>query len=269
LNSFSPQNLTKLEILRPGSIGDSLGLQIASMGLHLSKLYLPVLNRGVGADTIEQLLESQSRTLIELQLNCSSMQDSRLLTFPRMEKLSNLDMMITHPWNNDYTNFTPCIDYQAQFPKLKVLRIELGIYNDVNFINYFFNSNKTVASSRNLEELDISFSGFRDEKFIEIVAGIFPSIKKLRLDGYGNKIFSSICKNMQELQCLELYLIYGFNVDDQMTGIPKDVCTRILKDNNKDKLLKDIKLEEVQIHAGVSSLTSMQYTFLCIDFLPK
>lgn len=254
LISLSPRHIQNLRVLRPGSIGDRLGVAIASMGLKLTKLYLPVLNRAVTAEVIEQLLYSQKGTLEEFQLNCSTMQDSRLLTFPRMEKLLSLHIMITHPWNNDYTPFTPPIDYGTQFPRLVTLRVELAIYNDANFINYFFPLGNKTQACKTLRELDISFSGFRNDKFIETVAAIFPSVKKLRLDGYGNKIFASIFLHMQNLESLELYLIYGFNVDDQMTGISKDVCSRVRKN---DKVLRaGGLLDYVVVNASLCSLKS-------------
>jgi hypothetical protein len=254
--SLSPTQRETLRILRPGSIGDELGLTISELGLKLNKLYLPVLDRDVSAKTIELLLQDQRNTLEEFQVNCSTMQDSRLIVFPKMNKLRHLHMIITYPWNNDYTVFTPPINYEGQFPRIKVLKLELAIYSDFGFISYFFPRKTNYPTvSLSLVELDISFSGFRDEKFIETVAEIFPNLSRLRLDGYGSKIFSSICLHLQNLEHLELYLIYGFNVDDQITGIPKEICVKLRK-QCAAQVVDSVKIDDpIQVYPSLRSLT--------------
>jgi len=254
LMSLSQRQKDNLRVLRPGSIGDDLGVHITELGLKLSKLYLPVLNRNISVKTIELLLQNQQNTLEELQLNCSTMQDSRLVEFPRMSKLKQLHMIITYPWNNDYTVCTLPISYEEQFPSLEGLKLELAIYNDLGVFSYFFPRSKTVSDT--LIELDLSFTGFRDDMFISTLAEMFPNLKRFKLDGYGSKIFSSVCMYLQNLQQLELHLIYGFNVDDQITGIPKEECSKLRKKiSSGETNFSSIEDDAIQTHPSLCSLT--------------
>lgn len=245
-----------IHTLRPGSFGDALGSTLGQQ-LKLTTLHLPVLNRDISPETVESLLLSQAATLEELQLNLSSMNDKtkRLLSFPKMKKLKSLQITITYPWNNDYTPFSPGIQYAQNFPSLQILKLEVGLYNDQNLVNYFFPQKAEAASSSSsVTELDLSFSGFRDEKFIKNLANLFPSLKTLRLDGFGSRIVQQIFTHLQNLECLELYLIYGFNLDDQMTGIPKELCSQLRKEP-VSKLL-ELKVEDLQVTASLASLSS-------------
>lgn len=238
--------------LYPGSVGTTLLTSLADYGLKsLKKLHLPVFSGEVSAQSVEHLLINLKGTLQELQVNCSSMQDSRMIHFPRMEKLLSLHMIISVPWKNVYTLFTPSIEYQSQFPVLETLKLELAVYHDFGFIHYFF-PNSTGSVCRTLRELDISFSGYRDEKFIGIVAKIFPNLAKLRLDGYGNRILASICLYLQNLEYFEMYLIYGFNVDDQLTGIDRKICNEMRKCEN----YLDFKADHAQVLPSLSNLSS-------------
>lgn len=246
------QQRNNLVSLYPGSVGSGLLTSLADYGLYsLKKLHLPVFSGEVSAQSVEHLLSHLKGTLEELQINCSSMQDSRMIQFPRMEKLLFLHMIISVPWKNVYTLFTPSIQYQNEFPVLETLKLELAVYHDFGFIHYFFPSGGT-SECRTLRELDISFSGYRDDKFIGIVAKVFPNLRKLRLDGYGNRILASICLYLQNLEYFEMYLIYGFNVDDQLTGIDRKTCNEIRKCEN----YLSFELDDAQMVPSLASLTS-------------
>ncbi|CAL8100141.1 unnamed protein product [Orchesella dallaii] len=239
--------------LYPGSVGENLLKGLADYGLSsLKKLHLPVLNGEVSAQSVELLLMNLKGTLQELQINCSSMQDSRMIHFPRMEKLVMLHMIISVPWKNVYTLFTPSIEYHYQFPVLETLKLELAVYHDFGFIHYFFPANNGSVC-RSMRELDISFSGYRDDKFIGIVAKIFPNLVKLRLDGYGNRILASICHYLQNLEYFEMYLIYGFNVDDQLTGVDRKICNEI----RKSERYLDFKVDDTQVLPSLANLTKL------------
>jgi len=267
LISLSMEQRKHLKELRPGCIGENLGRSLTFLNLNLSKLFLPVLNRDMTANTLEMLLASQRSTLTELQINCSSLQDSgKLLTFPNMSMLNVLHVIIAFPCdkNNDFkVNNVPPIDYTAQFPVLRSLKIELSVYMDSEIIKYFF-SGKSCQSS--LTELDISFKGFRDEKFIPNVSNMFPSLTTLRLDGYGNKILHHICLCLPDLVHLEVRMIFGFNVDDQLTGISKNVCGQLrMSDELTAIALPEndiVNWEKVELSPSLCSLTSeFEYEF--------
>lgn len=252
---LTPTQRENLISLCPGSVGESLLVSLADYGLStLKKLHLAVLSGEVSVHSVELLLMNLKGTLQELQVNCSSMQDSRMIHFPRMDKLLVLHMIISVPWKNVYTLFTPSIEYHNQFPVLETLKLELAIYHDFGFIHYFFPSGAsgTTSTCRTLKELDISFSGYRDEKFIGIVAKLFPNLAKLRLDGYGNRILASICLYLQNLEYFEMYLIYGFNVDDQLTGIDRKICNEI----RKSQRYLDFKMDDAQVLPSMANLSS-------------
>lgn len=243
-NIFNNLRVLKLGVLNESGFEtlDFLGKE----GVHLRELSVEGIGGNVQARTLTNVLYKQKNTLSILDLG-KVMNKNReavlILDLPPMENLKHLKIHLSSKMRFQ------TVDLCKKVPRLRQLHIA-GDSREKDCLNGFFQASGNIASLRKLEIL------MQLEYHYENLAGfaeLFPNVTALTLGKPSKNCLKILWSLWPELR--ELKVITGcHHIDEVLTGIPFEVCQKMLADRDYDEDILDWYIDEPSIRNLKSKL---------------
>jgi len=203
-------------------------MDMSQAGLRLKTLQFRMRNVTLQENSFTTLLQSQSKTLVELKLREERTGSNFIVKFPKMERLSVISISSVCEFEENSLTFGP-FGFQEHLPAIKTLELWDCFGREERWSAFFL----AVSPSYSLEKLELP-AQFRNTSLAQNISVVFPYLKKLKVgfslrpenESVLRTVYSSL-KNLEELQIITDMDHQNENIDHILTGFSKEVCKKL------------------------------------------
>lgn len=228
---------------------------------ELKRLHLRLRNSFIHQDCITSLLERLANTLEELCITEEGHGSRVAVNFPRMKRLSKLTISSICEFEQNFVTVLP-FSYSERLPRLTCLDLWDCFGTEKRYEQLLISE---AATSQSLKKL-VFPSQFRNVTLVQNVPTVFPNLKSLTLVfstrtenlAVIETVFQNYGESLEELHLITDMNIQNQNVDHVLTGLPKEICTKMKMEDN---YVLPLYLQGMERKASLINLKGKCYVF--------